>query len=749
MKCKRAIYYLLFITIFVSLQSSITLVKLNMNSGNIVKPETINQIPEVRTSSSKPPFIYGAPNNPSRIDPVDIYTGDMNSQNVILQCLEPLVCYDLSAHPAYVFKPMLAESWVWENNKRISFKIRENVMFHDGTPLNAIAVKWNFERLMYFCNVSGTLPANETSWTAFSSSLYFLTDGTYIFKSFEVNGLYNFTINLNVPFGALLDLLTFYATYICSPASTPKHSYLNLAMDKVIGTGPFVYERYIPDQEVKFYAFNSYWGGKANIEELIFRIIQDDTARINAALTGQFDYVGEIPKDQVNTFKDRPDAFRVIEVGPDLTYFYLEIYCGPRYTDGIMIQPGNYQYQKNPPWLRRATALAINYSYIYEEIQDGYAIKGFPAVPYSMPGYNASVKQAHKYNWEENIVKARELLKSYSVDIVTRGGIDISGFDVNNDADWRGKNILGRKLEINRHFGSTINQRLNQLLADNLDLIGIQVEETIREWGDYIDTGEQTPWEMDLAYIGWKPDFLNAFNIIDSLFNLASLYCFSRINDTSTGGLTEMLIAGSEETDLDKQRIIWKNIQSYIFDVVRPLTPASHTHISVWAYLVQSVHYVDVYGFPYNVLGLVYFYPCYWSNEFPCSFDLSSDAGNPDTDGAFNLTWTPSKGARNFSVYTYYSNITYIDNNLTILAQQNATSQFPISGLSSGDYYYIVEAHGKIKNVLSNCINVVVKIKSKKLIPGYSVTLFITVIGMISIITIYDYCKKSKFLKKN
>ncbi|MBA7707878.1 hypothetical protein ES703_116762 [subsurface metagenome] len=82
------------------------------------------------------------------------------------------------------------------------------------------------------------------------------------------------------------------------------------------------------------------------------RIIEDDTGRMNAGLTKIFDYVGGVTKLYIDRYKAEAD-FHVEDVGEDLCYFYLEIYCGPRDILGNMTFPGNYQYQKNPAYLRR------------------------------------------------------------------------------------------------------------------------------------------------------------------------------------------------------------------------------------------------------------------------------------------------------------------------------------------------------------------------------------------------------------
>lgn len=91
------------------------------------------------------------------------------------------------------------------------------------------------------------------------------------------------------------------------------------------------------------------------------------------------------------------------------------------------------------------------------------------------------------------------------------------------------------------------------------------------------------------------------------------------------------------------------------------------------------------------------------------NFTLSTNAGSPDTDGTFNLIWTPSAGAESYSIYRYHQYITYINSSLIILAYQNATSPYPISVLENGIYYYIIVAHNEVGSILSNCLSITVQ----------------------------------------
>ena len=541
-------------------------------------------------------------NNPAALDPVD--TWDDSSRNIQHPVTQSLVEYDLTTHPDYQLKPVLAESWIWENKTRISFKLRDNVYFHDGTRMTAEDVKWNFERLKWFCNATGDLPANRTSWEAFPSSLYFLANGTYIFRSFEANDTIDpldFTINLNAPFSALLDLLTFGATNILSPQSTPFYSYLNLETDTLVGTGPYKYLHFKRDREVRFERNELYWAFPGYFEVVVFRIIEDDTARMTGGLSGQFNYIDSVPNTYIDTFK-ADDDFHVEDVGEELCSYYLEIYSGPKDYGGYYLKNGTekWQFQRNNATLRRALALSINYSNIYNNICDGYAVKAPPLVPRMMSGYNHSVIQGNDYNFSIGVEKARDLMKVYNSTCTTWD----SSFPGTDEILWINANLIGKNLQINRYLDNSKNLELNQLLIENWALIGIQAYETIRDWFLFLEI-EKDPWKTDIIYNGYCPDYLNPYSIINPLFNLHSYERLSRLNDSISGGLTDMMNSAINELNRTKQLEIYGNIQSYIFDVNRPLTPASHAHISGWVYNVHQIHDEDLKGVHYNVLELL------------------------------------------------------------------------------------------------------------------------------------------------
>ena len=102
----------------------------------------------------------------------------------------------------------------------------------------------------------------------------------------------------------------------------------------------------------------------------------------------------------------------------------------------------------------------------------------------------------------------------------------------------------------------------------------------------------------------------------------------------------------------------------------------------------------------------------------PGNFLISSDAGSPNDDGNFNLEWTSSDGANNYSIYQYSSYITEINGSLTLLLEEVATLSLPLSGYSNGTYYFVAVAFNDFGSKISNCINITIAIPQASDLPG-------------------------------
>jgi len=136
----------------------------------------------------------------------------------------------------------------------------------------------------------------------------------------------------------------------------------------------------------------------------------------------------------------------------------------------------------------------------------------------------------------------------------------------------------------------------------------------------------------------------------------------------------------------------------------------------------------------------------------PGSFSLTSDAGAPDDDGIFTLTWDAANGAVNYSVYRHTSFITEINGSLTTLATGITNLSRLLTGYSNGAYYFIVVAYNAQGDTLSNCHTVIVEIPPEEpsdgdgdghgAIPGYPLYLLLIFFTVITAIIIKMKHKK-------
>nr|MDO8119075.1 hypothetical protein [Candidatus Sigynarchaeota archaeon] len=92
----------------------------------------------------------------------------------------------------------------------------------------------------------------------------------------------------------------------------------------------------------------------------------------------------------------------------------------------------------------------------------------------------------------------------------------------------------------------------------------------------------------------------------------------------------------------------------------------------------------------------------------PGTISITSDAGTPDRDGAFILSWTAALQADNYTVYIHDAPITEINGSVGILTTTSTGTSYPQSGLLEGVYYYLVVAFNRIGNRSSNLYSVTV-----------------------------------------
>jgi len=135
------------------------------------------------------------------------------------------------------------------------------------------------------------------------------------------------------------------------------------------------------------------------------------------------------------------------------------------------------------------------------------------------------------------------------------------------------------------------------------------------------------------------------------------------------------------------------------------ITDLNHT-ASIWS----GLHYIVAVAF--NESGHTFSNNIFVDvRMLPKLFVLTSDADPIDIDGSFVLNWTESFGADNYTVYVHDSFITEINGSVAIRAEGITDTNYSISGLYDGDYYYLIGAFNEFGNTSSNCIKVHVEVQ--------------------------------------
>lgn len=246
--------------------------------------------------------------------------------------------------------PHLAEKWEQSANGKIwTIRLRRGVKFHDGTPFNAEAVKFNIERFRKLSIGKASLDMIKELTVIDASTIRITTDE---------------------PFAPLMAHLAYGPVAMNSPKQVEK-----LGADyptHPVGTGPFRFVRYNRGVEAVLEANEQYWGGKPKLDYLKMRPLPDTGARIMALESGDVDAIFNIPPTEAARLES-DNRVQLIEVPS---------------TRGIRLYLNTQWGPLKDKRVRQAVMYAIDRDAIVKSIFLGKAKVSRSAVPSAAWGYH-------------------------------------------------------------------------------------------------------------------------------------------------------------------------------------------------------------------------------------------------------------------------------------------------------------------------------------------------------------------------
>jgi len=240
----------------------------NNDTNNYNASPNDNQNAQSNTLSESTNFggelIFLQANSPNSFDPH--LQNDGASAQANRSIYEGLTAFDADGN----LTPLLAESWEMISDTVWQFNLRRGVVFHDGTPFNAYAVKTSFDRLL------DPLAGHA---------------GAFIIEMInetEIIDDYTIHLHLNFPFSPLPAHLAAMVALIISPTAIEiERNGGVLVRDNPVGTGPFSFYEMVAGEYTRFVAFDNHWRARPYIDSLLFRVVPDTTVRLLMVESGE------------------------------------------------------------------------------------------------------------------------------------------------------------------------------------------------------------------------------------------------------------------------------------------------------------------------------------------------------------------------------------------------------------------------------------------------------------------------------
>ncbi len=490
-------------------------------------------------------LIFGSSGDADKLDPADVTDGEsiQRTDNIF----ESLVEYKPGTTE---IQPSLATSWTTtEDGLNITFNLRKDVKFHDGTDFNADAVVFSFAR-QYDVNHSHHQYGEWAYWG------YMFSDIDRVEKIDD----YTVKIVLKKPNAAIMTSLAMFTVAIVSPTNAEK--WKEDAFKYPVGTGPFKFVEWVKDDHITLERNDDYWREETKLDKLIFRVIEDPSARLLAIQANEIQGM-EYP-DPVSFDAIKADTNLQLLTQPGMNVGYLAMNTGYGYNDDNEngIRDPDEPWVKTPGFteplantsVRKAINYAINKSSIVENLYKGTAIVAKNGMPPFMLGYNDDIVD---YPYDPDM--AKELLENAGYP---------NGF---NTTLW--------VMPVSRPYMFDP-PKIGEAIQSYLAAVNITADIYQVDWSTYLEETENG--EHPMCLLGWTGDNGDPDNFLNVLYgpNSASIGTAGNVAFYNNTKVQELLTAALETYDITERADYYEEAQELIHEDA-PFVYLAHANLNI------------------------------------------------------------------------------------------------------------------------------------------------------------------------
>jgi peptide/nickel transport system substrate-binding protein len=248
-------------------------------AGALLTLAVVSPFPRAALGQSGGTLVIGLDQEPPTLDP------HASPSAVTYQVIGSVTENLLYRGPDGKLVPWLAESWQSAKDGRsVTFKLRRDVKFHDGTPFNAEAVKFNFDRIVDPKFKAGGARAALTTYA-----------GSKVLDE------YTLQVNFEAPFAPFLNLVASGPLSIVSPKAVRETG--DLVHTRPVGTGPFMVTEYVAKDHTTTVRYPGYtrkapWSdrsGPAFLDSIVWKFVPENGTRVTTLESGETQAIYQIP----------------------------------------------------------------------------------------------------------------------------------------------------------------------------------------------------------------------------------------------------------------------------------------------------------------------------------------------------------------------------------------------------------------------------------------------------------------------